>query len=147
MCRGRGACVRPSWLTCQSRRLAACRQGDGSPAHRHCHSPHPGAHLRLSGLHMSIQKRKLRRDPGMMVSPAHPSLSPARPLMKAAAAGQPGSLGDSREGKSWWKRRSQLDLQCNYSRAARQHKLGPCAAVFLFVQKLIFISEEKPFNF
>lgn len=67
--------------------------------------------------------------------------------MKAAAAGQPGGLGDSREGESWWKRRSQLDLQCNYSRAARQHKLGPCAAVFLFVQKLIFISEEKPFNF
>lgn len=29
----------------------------------------------------------------------------------------------------------------------RQHKFGPCAGIFLFVQKLVFISKNKPFNF
>lgn len=76
----------------------------------------------------------------MMAGAAHPSLAP---LMTAVAAGRAGSLGDRQRRD---RRRRQLDLQCNYSRAARQHKLGPGAAVFLLAPKLIFRSEEKPFN-
>lgn len=55
--------------------------------------------------------------------------------------------GTSEREKSHWKRRRQFDLQCNYSRAGRQHKFGPRASIFLFVQKLIFISKKRPFNF
>lgn len=78
----------------------------------------------------------------------HPSTSPCSLLMKTAAAGDPGSFKDiERGGKRHGKRKRQFDLQCNYTRAGRQHKFGPGAGIFLFVQKLIFISKKKkPFK-
>lgn len=74
----------------------------------------------------------------------HPSTSPCSLLMKTAAAGDPGSFRDiERGGKRHGKRKRQFDLQCNYTRAGRQHKFGPGAGIFLFVQKLIFISKKR----
>lgn len=86
------------------------------------------------------------REGGMMADLGHPSASPCCLLMKTAAAGDPGSFRDIKRGKSHGKRKRQFDLQCNYSHAGRQHKFGPSAGIFLFVQKLIFISKKKPFK-
>lgn len=83
-----------------------------------------------------------------MTNPAHSSPSPcsaANENCRCWRSWQP--QGHHRGGKSHRKRRSQFDLQCNYSRAVRQHKFGPGAGIFLFVQKLIFVSKKKPFNF
>lgn len=66
---------------------------------------------------------------------------PCSVLMKTAAAAILAASGTS-EGGSYCTR-SQFDLQCNYSRAVRQHKFGLCVGIFLFVQKLIFISKKK----
>lgn len=83
------------------------------------------------------------RQGGMMANLGHPSASPCSLLMKTAAAGDPGSFRDIKRGKSHGKRKRQFDLQCNYSRAGRQHKFSPGAGIFLFVQKLIFISKKE----
>ena len=96
--------------------------------------------------HVHPEKEFEGRGLGMMANPAHPS-----PTLCTAAIWNPAALGHpcnlrTTEREKTLRMESWFALQWNYNHAVSKHKFGPCTGIFLPVQKLIFISKNKPYN-